>query len=128
MSIFTHACLGALDLEVSKNFYDAVLDTLGISNLGPMGDRGFFYGKGSPEFVVMKPANGEAATPANGGTLSFAAETRAQVRAFHAAGLALGATDEGEPGPRAFPPNAYSAYMRDPVGNKICTYCFAEGE
>jgi catechol 2,3-dioxygenase-like lactoylglutathione lyase family enzyme len=128
MAIYSHACLGARDLEVSRKFYDAVLATLGIDNLAPMDDSGYFYGKDSPEFVVMKPANGEPATPANGGTLSFLAETRAQVRAFHATGLAAGATDEGGPGARGFPPNAYSAYMRDPIGNKICTYCFAEGE
>ncbi|MEZ5928178.1 MAG: hypothetical protein R3C55_06825 [Parvularculaceae bacterium] len=33
--------------------------------------------------------------------------------------------DEGLPGPRTFTPTAYAAYLRDPDGNKICTYCFA---
>ncbi|MEP7350282.1 MAG: VOC family protein [Sphingorhabdus sp.] len=128
MAIFTHVCLGALDLNQSKGFYDAALGTLDINNLGPLGENGFLYGKEAPEFLVLKPANGEPATFANGGTLGFAAESRAQVRAFHEAGLANGGVDEGEPGPRAFTPTAYAAYLRDPAGNKICAYCFADGE
>ena len=43
-------------------------------------------------------------------------------------GLAHGGTCEGAPGPRAFAPTAYAAYMRDPTGNKICAYCYADGE
>jgi hypothetical protein len=50
------------------------------------------------------------------------------VRAFHDAALATGGKDEGAPGPRAFSPTAYAAYVRDPVGNKLCAYCFANGE
>lgn len=125
MSIFTHCCIGANDLNASKSFYDAALATLGIDNMGPMGENAFLYGKGSPEFLVLKPANGEPACVGNGFTLGFAAETRAQVQAFYEAGLANGGTDEGAPGPRAFTPTAFAAYLRDPVGNKICAYCFA---
>jgi catechol 2,3-dioxygenase-like lactoylglutathione lyase family enzyme len=128
MSIFTHVCLGALDLPASKKFYDAALGAMGIGCIGPMGERAWMYGKGAPEFLVMLPANGSPATFANGGTLGFAATTRAQVRAFHEAGLAAGGTDEGAAGPRAFTPTAYAAYLRDPAGNKLCAYCFADGE
>lgn len=126
MGIFTHACVGANDLNASKAFYDAALGSLGISNMGPMGQNAILYGKGSPEFLVLKPANGEPACVGNGGTLGFAAETRAQVHAFHEAGLANGGVDEGQPGPRTSAPTAYAAYLRDPVGNKICAYCFAD--
>ena len=128
MTIFTHACLGANDLDVSKRFYDAALGALGISNLGAMGENAYLYGKSGPEFLVLRPANGQPATHANGGTLGFAAESRAQVRAFHEMGLANGGMDEGAPGPRAFTPTSYAAYLRDPAGNKICAYCFADGE
>ena len=128
MSIFTHAVVGANDVEGSRRFYDATLGALGIDNLGKMGDNAWLYGKGSPEFIITKPANGEAACLANGGTLGFHADSRAQVRAFHEAGLANGGKDEGAPGPRSFTPTAYAAYLRDPVGNKICAYCFKDGE
>jgi len=122
MSIYTHACFGAIDLQVSKKFYDATLKTLGIDSLGPMGERGFLYGKGKPELVILKPADGKPATGANGGTLSFAAESRAQVYAFHAAALASGGTDAGQPGPHGDPPDGYACYVRDPVGNKISAF------
>ncbi len=125
MAIFTHCCLGANDVAQSRKFYDAALGALGINNLGPMGDNAFLYGVSSPEFLVTKPRDGSPATGANGGTLGFAAPTRAAVHAFYEAGLANGGTDEGAPGPRAFTPTAYAAYLRDPSGNKICAYCFA---
>jgi catechol 2,3-dioxygenase-like lactoylglutathione lyase family enzyme len=124
MAIFTHVVLGANDVPKSRKFYDAALGTLGIKNLGPMGENAFLYGKDAPEFVITKPANGKPACFANGGTLGFAAPSRAAVHEFHKVGLANGGTDEGEPGPRAFAPTAYAAYLRDPDGNKICTYCF----
>jgi catechol 2,3-dioxygenase-like lactoylglutathione lyase family enzyme len=117
--------LGANDLEKSVQFYDATLGALGIKNLGPMGDNGVLYGVDGPEFLVTKPADGQAACHANGGTVGFAATTRDAVHKFHEAGVAHGGTDEGQPGPRAFAPTAYAAYLRDPCGNKICTYCFA---
>lgn len=125
MAIFTHVVLGTNDLEQSVKFYDAALGALGIKNLGPMGENGALYGVDGPEFLVTKPANGEAACHANGGTVGFAASSRDAVHRFHEAGLANGGSDEGAPGPRAFAPTAYAAYLRDPCGNKICTYCFA---
>jgi catechol 2,3-dioxygenase-like lactoylglutathione lyase family enzyme len=98
---------------------------LGIKNLGPMGDNASLYGVDAPEFLVTKPADGKAACFANGGTVSFAAPSRAAVHEFHVAALANGGTDEGAPGPRNFTPTAYAAYVRDPDGNKLSTYCFA---
>ena len=125
MAIFTHVVLGTNDLNKATKFYDAALGALGLKNLGPFGDRAMLYGAGSPEFLVTKPANGQPATFANGGTIGFAAPSRAAVHQFHEQGLANGGTDEGQPGPRDFAPTAYAAYLRDPDGNKICTYCFA---
>ena len=128
MSIFTHVVLGANDVAQSRKFYDATLAPLGVKNLGPMGDNAFLYGAQGPEFLITKPRDGKPACLANGGTVGFAASTRASVRAFHAAALANGGTDDGAPGPRDFTPTAYAAYVRDPIGNKICAYCFAPGE
>ena len=125
MGIFTHVTVGTNDLQKSKQFYDATLGALGIDSLGPFGENGFLYGKGKPEFLVLKPRNGEPACHANGGTVGFAAPSREAVHNFHVAALANGGTDEGEPGPRSFTPTAYASYVRDPQGNKICTYCFA---
>ncbi len=125
MAIFTHVCVGTNDLARSRKFYDAALAPLGIKNAGPMGDTGFLYGAEGPEFLITKPRDGKPASFANGGTIGFSAASRASVRAFHAAALASGGTDEGAPGPRSFTPTAYGAYVRDPDGNKLCAYCFA---
>ncbi|ODU22899.1 MAG: glyoxalase [Sphingomonas sp. SCN 67-18] len=126
MSIFTHVVLGTNDLDKAQGFYDAALGALGYSRQGAFGANGMMYGATGPEFIVTKPGNGAPATHANGGTLGFAASDRAAVRAFHEAALANGGTDEGAPGPRAFTPTAYAAYVRDPDGNKLCAYSFTD--
>ena len=126
MSAFTHVVLGTNDLDQGKAFYDAALNALGLNNLGPFNDTGYLYGTDAPAFILTKPANGEPACHANGGTIGFAAASRAAVDQFHAAGMANGGTDEGAPGPRAITPTAYGAYLRDPDGNKLCAYSFAE--
>lgn len=121
--VFSHACLGANDLTQSSAFYDAALAPLGIKNMGPFGDSCTLYGKTKPAFLVLKPGNGEVPS-GNGVTLGFAATSTAEVDAFHAAGLAAGGTDEGAPGARGHLPGAYAAYLRDPAGNKVCSYTF----
>ena len=125
MAIFTHITVGANDLEKTAKFYDAVLAPLGLKNFGAFGEGGMAWGAEAPEFLVLKPKDGKAATHANGGTIGFIAPSRKAVHAFHEGGLANGGVCEGAPGPREVLPNAYGAYLRDPDGNKICTYCMA---
>ncbi|WP_374622620.1 VOC family protein [Pandoraea sp.] len=124
MSVFTHIVIGTNDLERARAFYDDVLATLGIARVANL-DNASLWGIDAPEFMVTKPGNGLPSTYANGGTISFVASSRTAVHAFHEAAIAKGARDEGAPGPRNFTPTAYAAYVRDPDGNKICTYCFA---
>lgn len=121
--MFTHVMAGANDMERARGFYDAVLGALGHENLMPAGAPRCVYRSEQGAFVVGSPANGEAASRANGGTIGFKAESSAAVDAFHAAGLANGGFDEGAPGPRALP-HSYGAYLRDPDGNKICAFSF----
>jgi len=126
MRLLHHTTVGTDDLEKASAFYKAVLEPLGSKVIGEIPGRTIMFGKEGPEFFVLRPANGEPATYANGGTIGFNAESRAAVDAFHAAGMANGGTDEGAPGPRDFAPNAYAAYLRDHVGNKIVAVCMAE--
>ena len=121
--VFSHATVGAADLEVSSRFYDAVLATLGIKNLGPFGDTMILYGRDKPAFIIVRPGDGGDPS-GNGVTIGFAAATAAEVDAFHAAGLAAGGSDEGAAGPRDHLPGAYAGYLRDPAGNKVCAYTF----
>lgn len=121
--IFSHIFIGASNVEESTTFYDATLGALGVKNLGPFGNGWVLYGREKPAFIIACPGNGKAPS-SNGATIGFAAASPAEVDAFHAAGLANGGTDEGQPGPRGHLPGAYAAYLRDPAGNKICSYTF----
>ncbi len=126
--MFTHICISAQDLAASKAFYDAALGALGVASIGQVNDRTCVYATETGKLLVMTPADGNTATFANGGTIGFAAADAAAVDAFHAAGLAAGGADEGAPGKRPNAPgNAYGAYLRDPVGNKICAFCQLPG-
>ena len=126
MRLIHHTCVGTNDFENGSAFYKAVLAPLGAEVINQVPGKATMFGtEGAPEFFVLTPSNGEAATFSNGGTYGFNAESRAQVDAFHAAGMANGGSDEGAPGPRGFAPDAYAAYLRDPDGNKICAVCFA---
>lgn len=120
--MFSHIMLGANDLESTRKFYDAVLGTLGIAPGVINKDIRYFYRTPTGTFSFTKPIDGQPATPANGGTIGFLAESLEQVHAFHAAGIANGGTTcEDPPGPRD---GAFGilnlAYLRDPTGNKIC--------
>src|SRR4029079_561351 len=100
MAIFTHVTVGTNDLAKAPRFYDAVLAPLGFKRVKDLGDRGSCWGQTAEEFMVLTPAEGNAASAANGGTVSFEAPSRAAVAAFHKAAIDLGGTDEGAVGPR----------------------------
>jgi catechol 2,3-dioxygenase-like lactoylglutathione lyase family enzyme len=119
--MFSHLMLGANDLEASRQFYDALLETLGIGP-GLANNQRYFYRSPTGTFAITTPLNGQAATHGNGGTFGFLAQSEAQVDAFHAAGVANGGTTcEDPPGYREGPAGKlYLAYLRDPTGNKIC--------
>ncbi len=121
--MFTHICISAADLDASGKFYEAALAPLGIVKVQTFEKAILFAAKDGPMLLVTKPADGGAATHSNGGTIGFEAASPEAVDAFHAAGLAAGGVDEGAPGVRPQAPNqAYGAYLRDPVGNKICAF------
>lgn len=119
--MFSHVMIGTNDLDAAKSFYDKLLGTLGIAPA--MVDRHrIFYRSKTGTFAVSKPINGEPATHANGGTIGFLAKSPEEADAWHATGLANGATTcEDPPGVREMNGiRMYLAYLRDPDGNKIC--------
>jgi catechol 2,3-dioxygenase-like lactoylglutathione lyase family enzyme len=124
--MFTHIRVGSTDPKASIAFYDATFAALGVPGQYH-GDTNAYYSKGQGAFFVGPPADGAAATHANGGTIGLAASTKAEVDAWHAAGMASGGADEGAPGPREYGPEPmYGAYLRDPVGNKLCVFVMGE--
>ena len=119
--MFSHVMIGTNDLDKAKAFYDKLLGTLGIPPASVDRHR-IFYRTKTGTFSVSKPIDGKPATPANGGTIGFLAKTQEEADAFHAAGLANGATAiEDPPGIRdGGAVKMYLCYLRDPDGNKIC--------
>lgn len=118
-----YTTVGITDLQRAVTFYDAVFSTLGVGR-APDWAEGWAGWGGSYEqgysFWVCKPFNGGPPTPGNGTMIAFEAKDEAQVRAFHAAALASGGSDEGPPGTRPYyGPRFFVAYVRDPDGNKL---------
>lgn len=119
--MFSHVMLGVNDLERSRQFYDAVLGTLGVG-VGFANKNRYFYRGAGGTFAISTPINGEPATHGNGSTIGFSASSPEQCDAFHAAGLAHGGNScEDPPGWReAISGRLYIAYLRDLDGNKLC--------
>lgn len=121
--MLSYITLGAADFEQSKAFYDAVLATIGwASHMEFPGYRAYSEGgAGEGQSVwICAPFNGEPACFGNGTMVAFGAPTKDQIHAFYDAAMAHGGSDEGPPGPRPdYGPDWYSAYLRDPTGNKL---------
>lgn len=120
-----YVTIGALDVEASGKFYDAVLGVIGDER--KFSDGGWIgygpKGENSHYVYICPPFNGEPATHGNGSMLGFKAPSKEAVNAAYDAALANGGKDEGKPGFR--PPEGtefYGAYMRDPTGNKLCVF------
>jgi len=121
---------GSNDIEKAKNFYDAVLPSVGLKPLFEHGSGGRIYGTehGVPVLSIVRPFNGGAATAGNGSMASLMCDTKDQVSAIHAKALAEGGTCDGPPGPRGGDSSGiFAAYFRDPDGNKISALHFNRG-
>lgn len=124
-----YATLGTNNIGRARDFYDALLGTLGAKRLMEFGEEaggftmwGIAWDK--PSIAVTRPYNGEAAVAGNGNMIAIPLETRAQVDALHAKALELGGSCDGPPGVRGEegPQAFYGAYFRDPEGNKLCGF------
>src|SRR5262249_12706548 len=105
----------------AKSFYDKLLGTLGVQPAVVDRHR-IFYRTKTGTFSVSIPIDGKPATAANGGTIGFTAASAEEASAWHATGIANGATTcEDPPGIREMGDlKMYLAYLRDLDGNKIC--------
>ena len=127
--MIAYVTVGADDLTLAKRFYTAILPPLGYGlEEGPEGLSFALPGsEGQParaaDFYVKPSFDGRPASAGNGAMTAFQARDQAQVRALHAAGIAAGGTDEGQPGFRsAYGPRFYVGYLRDPQGNKLALF------
>jgi catechol 2,3-dioxygenase-like lactoylglutathione lyase family enzyme len=123
-SFFAHISLGTADLGRSLHFYDAVLAPLGWARTVSLSDMAA-YGEGDSHYLWIGLVAKRIA-PTEGMHVAFDASTRANVAAFHAAGLAAGGRDNGAPGLRPhYHPDYYAAFLIDPDGHHVEAVTFA---
>jgi catechol 2,3-dioxygenase-like lactoylglutathione lyase family enzyme len=121
--------IGSNDLPRSRLFYDAVMAEVGgvIDADYPGYAFSYRFADGGRVWIAP-PNNKEAAFPGNGMMPGFGVASPGAVHAAHAAALANGGSNEGDPGPRPdYGPDFYGAYVRDPDGNKMSFIVASEG-
>ncbi len=108
-----HVTIRVADFEASKAFYTTVLAPLGIA-FGWADERlrGAEWGDFSiaqDDKLITQEVH-----------VAFAASSRAEVDAFHRAGVEAGYRDNGPPGERPqYHAGYYGAFLLDPDGNNI---------
>src|SRR2546423_1235577 len=96
-----YVTLGSNDIPRAAQFYDALLGEIGATRM--MDYEGFIVwavNGGLPGLSVIKPHDKNAASVGNGVMVALAVDSKAKVDALHQKAMALGAKDEGAPGPR----------------------------
>lgn len=118
---FLYLTLGTNDVARAARFYDAALAPLGMIRRATEPTE---VGYGLPDdrrtrLWITLPFDGKPATVGNGSMPALVAPSQEAVKAFHAAALANGGSDDGSPGLRPYGPTFFAAYVRDPDGNKL---------
>jgi catechol 2,3-dioxygenase-like lactoylglutathione lyase family enzyme len=124
MTLLDHLTLNVSNYARSKAFYTAALAALGAKPIMEFGEACGFGREQKPDFWIGKgPTSFQTSeqialiSPVH---IALAARSRAEVNAFHAAGLAAGGKDHGAPGLRpVYHPNYYGAFILDPDGHNI---------
>ena len=107
---FFSAALGAIGYQKLQEFGPEITGSVSVAGFGEAPKADFWIAGGTPN----KPAL----------HVAFRVPARALVRAFHAAALTAGGTDNGPPGIRAhYHPNYYAAFVRCPDGHNIEAVC-----
>lgn len=127
--MIAYVTIGVDDIARAERFYSSFLLGLGYALEHYHGDLSYVLPVASgqvpvsPDFYVKAPFDGAPATAGNGTMVAFQARNQAQVRELHAAALAAGGSDEGQPGFRAeYGAHFFVGYLRDPQGNKVALF------
>jgi catechol 2,3-dioxygenase-like lactoylglutathione lyase family enzyme len=119
--MLAYAMLGTNNKDKALAFYDAVLGELGYERTMDFGSSVAYGSKDKPHaplLAVGVPYDKKPASVGNGVMVAIAGKSEAAITQAYAKAIALGAKDEGEPGPRG--DGFYAAYFRDLDGNKLC--------
>jgi catechol 2,3-dioxygenase-like lactoylglutathione lyase family enzyme len=123
MQLLDHASLTVRDLARAKPFYQAVMQALGATLAYERDDAIGFGERNRPHddrHTYLSICASPSAQPDPRRHWCLRANSKEEVHAFHAAGLAAGGTDEGKPGLRShYHPEYYAAFLADPEGNRL---------
>lgn len=122
MQLLDHVSISVGDIDRAKRFYKAILSTLGAVVAYERDDAIGFGERNRPNddghtYVSIYQSTQAISDPRR--HWCFRAQSKEQVDAFHAAGLAAGGKDEGAPGLRSYHAEYYAAFLLDPEGNKV---------
>jgi catechol 2,3-dioxygenase-like lactoylglutathione lyase family enzyme len=116
-----HVSLPVRKFKAARKFYRAALGAVGMTINMEVEDAFGMGANGEKIFWIVRDRG------ASGGAhYALRVETRAAVRAFHAAALEAGGSDNGPPGPRPdYGPDYYAAFVKDAEDNNIEVVCYA---
>ncbi|HXP29215.1 MAG TPA: VOC family protein [Solirubrobacteraceae bacterium] len=111
--MFDHVTIRVRDFDASRNFFVAVLATLGVELTAEHGSFVAWH-----DFTLSAQSDERPATGA--AHIAFAAPSREHVDAFWQAGVDAGNADDGPPGIRPqYRDDYYGAFLLDPDGNSV---------
>lgn len=116
-----YTTVGTNDVEKARHFYSELFASMGIMKL--YDEAGFVawgYSQKEPMFCLTRPFDGAPAVAGNGTMIALKAKSEDDVVRLHEKALALGGTNEGDPGMRQG--GYFCAYFRDLDGNKLNVY------
>jgi len=121
-----YTTLGTNNKEKAEKFYDELMKEIGVGRILET-EQFTAYGPSMEVtgFSITKPFNGQPATVGNGTMIAFSVDSKEKVHSFYNKAIDLGATDEGEPGPRG-DSGFYAGYFRDLDGHKLNVFTFVK--
>lgn len=112
--------IGSNELPRATALFDALLAEIGAQRAWASDEGVCWSTRRGAALAVMKPFNGQPATPGNGNMAAISVKSKEDVDRVYAKAIALGCADEGPAGPRS--DSFYAGYFRDLDGNKLCVF------
>ena len=117
--LFNHVQIKVKDLEISRKFYDAVMESLGYGTVLDIENIVVGYGTSVHDMFEIRQTDDEAPLSTSV-HISFNAPDKQSVDNFYHTALESGASCNGKPGFRPEYENGYyAAFIIDPDGHNI---------
>jgi predicted lactoylglutathione lyase len=115
-----YVTIGTNDLARATAFYDALLAEINAQRAWASDEGVCWTARRGAALAVMKPFDGQAASPGNGNMAAISVKSNEDVDRIYAKAMRLGSSCEGPAAARSA--TFYAGYFRDLDGNKVCVY------